>query len=116
MEIKYIPSQAKGEKAKFKGYVTLKPSTYDERLGIAEECNVEVNEETGEISFKRGGIKALRKLASISRDFYCSVELENLEDGTKYKTFEDLAIDPDCNGIIMEVAGKVFGGIRPTGE
>lgn len=97
----------------FSGTITLKVPTYDERYEYIEECGIDVGDD-GDVSKKKSNLSIMRSMVKFSQKFYVSVDIKKIEIGHEYKSFEDLSLDPDCDGILMEVAREVRGGFRPS--
>jgi hypothetical protein len=110
--IEFVPELAKGESPQFKGKITLKLPTFDERFGFFEHCGFDLNDK-GEVDMKSTKpIPMLRKMVEYSQKFYQNVELERVSDGSKYSSFEDLSYDNDTSPILVEVAGLVMNGFK----
>lgn len=103
-EIKYIP-ESLGEK--FKGHVMIKPPLMRERMRYVKECNFKTNQE-GSVEISVDNIDVLAKMIELAAPHITKVELE--KDSYKYKSFEELEADSECQSIVMELAGKVFNG------
>lgn len=110
---KVIPDAAKGEKAKFDGYIELTAPTFDQRYRYIEACGFETDEKN-EIVVNMKQLGAIRKMVSQSEQHYKTVKLTKKKNGQEYKSFNDLAVDPDCDPILLEVAGIVMRGFTPS--
>jgi len=113
MDIEYTPSLAKGKDAKFKGCVTLKAPTIVERYSYVDQCGFKVTE-SGEVDQSLANVSAMGKMIEISKPHYKKVALTHLKSGREYKNFDDLSLDPECDGILVDVAGTVMNGLRPS--
>ena len=58
-------------------------------------------------------VKNMGIIIEATKEHYRKVDLSH-EDGTKYTSFEDLNSDPECEGILMEIAGLYLGGYIPS--
>lgn len=113
MLIEYVPLKARGEDAKMEGKVELTPTSFDQRWEYVEQCGFKVNAE-GEVEATTENLGSIRKMVSLSKPHYKSVALKDKESGMEYKSFEDLSMDPSCDEILIEIAGVVLRGQRPT--
>jgi len=95
--------------AEFRGSVTLKRPTFDDRFAFAEEAGIEIDKK-GEVSEHKSPIPMIRKMVRFSKPFYEKVELEKIATGEKYTSVDELDVDPDCTNILIEVAGILFQG------
>lgn len=108
-----MPAMCKGEKAKFKGHIMLRPPTYDERFQYAESMGVNLNDD-GAIEYsEKPNLGTLRRLVENSKPHYISVHLQH-KDGTEYKSFDDMTVDSECGAILTEVGMKIIRGFRPS--
>ena len=118
-EFKIVPKvcldrEEDGEKipATFKGHVVVKVPKFSERQefrSIAIGLALETDQKIQSID----SLPTLTKLVEKSKEFYVSVEMECLEDGTKFSSYEDLEYDPRCEKIMQEVAMNLSRGIVP---
>lgn len=110
--MKYVPECCKGDNPSFSGEVELRFPTFDEKYELLESSGVEIGD-SGEVDVG-GKTKAkfalIRKMVSISKPFYVTVALKNLESGEELKSFEDLSADPDAHEILIEIAGRILNG------
>ena len=111
--IEYVPSAAKGKSAKFKGSVVLRtPSIMDRYrlMGMANLQNVNgsltVSENTS------GQLHYITKMIEESKPFYQKVDLEHIPSKKKFKSFDELAHDPNCDNIVIEIASNLVNGFR----
>jgi hypothetical protein len=100
-------------KAAFDGCVKVRVPTYKERMEFrAMAVNV--------IAMEEGKLKTLEGLNQVvamvekSKDFYVVVDLKFKEDGTVFKSFDDLQMDPRCEEILQEIANHLARGIVPS--
>jgi hypothetical protein len=112
MEVSYIPKVCKDEDATFSGSIKLKVPGFDERYQFMEDSGIDVGDDGG-IQKKSGNFAILRKMVKGSQKFYVGVELKKLSDGKEYKSFEELCEDPDCDPILIEIAGQIRSGFNP---
>ncbi len=113
MNINYVPSSAKGKSAKFKGSVVLKvPSIIDRYkfMGMAkikaEGDNLTMQSDTN------GQLEYITKMIEQSIPFYVKVDLEYISTQKKYTNFDELAHDPDCDSVVIEIASNLVNGFR----
>lgn len=110
-ELKYTPA-ACGEGGEFSGSLTLRPPTFDERYDALDKLGLKVNQ-SGEVDVAdMNSFKAIRSMVDVSKKYYLSVDMKH-NDGREYKCFDDLANDPDCDAILIEVAMGLSRGFRP---
>jgi hypothetical protein len=111
--IKYVPSQAKGENAEFEGYVELRLPLFEEKLAYMEEFGLDVDED-GKVSTgdRKKNMGLLIKMIKVARQHYVSIALKHLPSGVEYKAYEDLSCDPECHGVVTEIAGAVLNGLK----
>lgn len=119
-ELAYIPKQCQEtvEDGKiiaptFAGSIKIRVPTFDERYEILEKSGVKVGSK-GEIEVGENALLILRNTVKISKDFYIAVEIRKLSDGTEYKSFEDMSVDPDCDALLIDVAHALRGGFKPS--
>ena len=112
MDVVFIPSQCKGKDATFKGSVTLRMPSFDERYQYLEEINLKVNSDGEADLGSMNQIGMIRKMVRFSKDHYSKVELKRVEDGKEFKSFDEMAFDPSCDAILSEVAGQLINGLK----
>lgn len=111
-EIKYVPKQAM-EGGDFTGFVMVKLPLFDERYEMLDQMGLKADPVTGEMKTEDlASFNAIRKLVSGSLKFYQSVEMKHV-DGREFKSKEDLLSEPDCDGILIDVAAAVSRGFKP---
>ena len=112
MEVKFIPEVCKGESPRFAGTITLKVPSFDERYKFIEDCGVNISD-SGGVELKASNFSIIRNMVKLSEPFYVSVEMKRI-DGVEFKSFSDLTHDPECDGILIEVAKEIRSGFRPA--
>lgn len=119
MEINFEPSVCREKTVDgqlvnntFEGHIRLKVPTFDERYQFTEDCGMVVADDGG-IERKASNFTIMRNMVKLSQKFYVSVEMKKLADGSVYTSFDELSADPDCDGILLEVAREVRSGFRP---
>ena len=120
-EISYIPKPCQESKdehgavtlALFSGSVKMRLPNFDERYDIIEKAGLKVSQ-TGEIDTSGNAIQIIRNIVKVSKEFYVSVDIKKLSDGTEYKSFEDLSMDSDCDAIITDIARALRDGFKPS--
>ena len=105
---------------KFKGCVTLKIPNFFERQELknilmdAVLKDGETDIEAIKSDHKNVNVKELLKKMAVlvekSVPFYQAVEIESVETGVFYKSFDDMSCDRDCEAIIQEVAQELANG------
>jgi len=103
----------------FKGHVKMRVAKNIERLEIMEKLDlnmmelVKAKKDTGiseeEIGSKFMTMRNMIELMKASKDFYVEVALEK---GTKkYKSYDDLDDDANCQAVMMDCATKCIMGL-----
>ena len=101
-------------KATFSGELVIYRPTIDERYEFAELLGLDVSKD-GEVVQSEGSVvKMMRNLLRASEKFYAKVALKRLSDGQEFKSFEELSVDPDCEGILIEVGMQIKNGFRAS--
>ncbi len=116
MNFDYVPKDCKSvgkDKALFKGKLVLKMPSFQQRHLYMTKCNFGVVKETTSIAANKNNIESIIELVDLSKDHYVKVDLEKLSDNKKFTKFDDLIYDPDCDGILREVAMEMLHGFRP---
>jgi len=117
-EMKYVPELCKpklneaGEEvpALFKGEVTLKVPTFDERYELIDLMGVSVST-SGEVGMSSPDLSSIRKLVKNTRKYILKVELEKA-DGVKLSSVEDLECDSECDALLIELAMTITKGFK----
>lgn len=110
-QIQFVPKQCK-ESNEFSGHVVMRVPMFDERYEIIDQMGLKLDSETGEVKMEDlNSFAAIRKMVSASLKFYVGVELKHV-DGREFKTKEDLLSDPDCDGILIDVAMNISRGFK----
>lgn len=121
-EIVMVPAKVVGEamgqktvkrEASFKGFILLRGTTYDERMEMLESNQLMANAKGEVTDTPISVISELRKLVKKSQEHYIKVELERLSDGKKFTSFEEMAIEPECDAILSEVGFALRSGFKP---
>lgn len=113
--MKYIPKQAMGEGSIFSGHLELAPPTVVARVEMMGLMNMGLEEvmgmKSGEHKVMLSDIGYLAPLIEHSQKFYKAVELKYGE--KDLKSFQDLNEEPNCMGILVEVAMLYLKGQSP---
>lgn len=121
--VKYVPKFCTKQEVKnkngsfrtveptFEGFVELSRPDFDERFDNLDKIDVDL-EQLSSLPQKEQ-IKAIRKVVSITKHHYVSVNLKRKSDGVEFKTFEDISGDNSCNEIISEIGMALLGGFGP---
>ena len=108
--MKYVPTQARGEDAKFSGFVELRLPRFEEKLKYLESLNITFDEDgTVDLKNKQSNVKTLINMLEIAADHYVTVDLKHI-DGREYKDYDDLSVDSDCQSILTEISSVVLNG------
>jgi hypothetical protein len=106
----------------FSGQITLRVPTFFERqtfkallVGVVAqngEADLATIRDAGKQKLNIANIvESMSKLVEASVPFYQAVELRKLSDGSELKSFDDLSMDPDAEGILQEVAQTLASGL-----
>lgn len=111
-QLVYTPKACQ-EGGDFIGGVTLRLPSFDERYEALDELGIKVNKD-GEIEMSdMNSFKAVRSLVKMCGKYFVSVDIKH-KDGREFKSKEDLESDPECDGILIEIAMNLSKGFRPT--
>lgn len=106
----FVPSLCQGEGAKYKGQVTLRPMSFDERLDLYEIMGIDSQPED-KASQQKFYIKVLREIGKRSHSFVKCCELERLSDSYKFADWDEVYHDSDLTSLVMEVCSKILGKV-----
>jgi hypothetical protein len=95
------------------GVIIVRKPTISERYAYVEECGFTVSEK-GEMEAPKGNLALLGRIAEKARAHIVKVDLTRAEDGSKITSAEELYVDPDCDGILIELGSLVMNGFRPS--
>lgn len=105
----FTPSICKGEGAKYKGTVTIRPMSYDERLDIYELIGFD--QEGDKALQNKFYLKVLREIGKRSHSFVKCCDLERLSDGYKFADWNEVYHDSDLTSLVTEVCSSILGKI-----
>ena len=116
--IKYVPSQCKGDDATFKGCVVLKTPSIEERMEFMIKMADYDNPTEDEPTIKRQAalIKKSLEMMKMSYQYYVKIDLKRIKDDKKFKTLDEMRYDPDCQRILQEISGKIVEGFHLGNE
>ena len=112
-DAEFTPEACQGKDAQFKGSVKLERPTVSQRYRYISQCGFKTNDK-GDVELGMDAIGPMAEMIELSEPHYKDVKIERLSDGQKFGSYEDLALDPDCDAILIEVAGKILGGFGPA--
>jgi hypothetical protein len=105
-ELKFVPKSEN-----FTGSVTLRMPSFDERYEVLDSMGLKVSGD-GEVSMSDAtSFSSIRNLVKASIKFYVSVELDH-NDGRKFRSTDDLLMEPDCDAVLIEVASGITKGFK----
>ena len=110
MKREYIPTACRAKDSEIKGSVTLRMPTFDEKFSYIENCGFGLDEQ-GQIKAGIEQIGAIRKMVELTKKHYEGVDLK-CDDGTEFKTFDEMQYDSRCDPILIEVAAQIMGGLK----
>ncbi len=112
MELKFTPALCKDRPAEndeparpalFKGTVTLRTPTYDEKMALSEIGL----EDYGSGSEGVQNIRRMRALVKASEAHYLSVNIESVDGAKHYTTIGDIKDDMAMHPVLVEVATRL---------
>ena len=102
------------EPAKFKGELVLKRPNFEQREEYKKHLlNLKFKE--GKVQLNQDSVTDMVGLVKDSVSHYVKVDLEKIETGEKYKSFDDLSYDVACDPILYEVGIQLVTGF-PMGK
>lgn len=115
MDLEYTPKATKGADAKVTGSVTVKVPSIIEKYDYFDKCGVKVDG-AGNVDIKElNSIKVISTLVRLSEKHYKAINLKKKAGGV-VDSWDKLIHDPDCEGVVTEVASALLGGFRPSGN
>ena len=116
-KIEFIPKaciDVEGQPAKLKGFVVLSTPGFDERYELLDEVGLKIDPVTGEVdAASLASIKTIRKMVTASKKYYLEVRLEKMN-GEKVTSFEQMAMDPEFDAVLIEIGMNISKGFRPA--
>lgn len=113
-EIEVTPQACKKEGAIFEGSVKIKIPTAVQRYKYMADINFQ-NVNGGDIdAITSNQLLAVSKMIELSVPHYAEVNIKYKDGSGSFKSYEDLASDPSCDEILVEVAGMVLNGFKPS--
>lgn len=103
---KFIPKAC--DDVLFSGHILMRKPRFNEKYDLIESLNLNQSDQDNINS----GIRKLRELIDICKQYVISVDIKNLETGEEFKSFDDLFDDIDCEDILIELGTKFLGGFR----
>lgn len=88
--------------ATFDGTLVIRLPSAEERMEYMSEANINVED--------LKSLKPMPYMMKKSYDHIVKIDLKKKSDGKKISTVDELRFDPDCFGIVTELAGKMMGG------
>lgn len=105
---KFIPNDVK--KGKFDGHVEIDMPSNSQRLSMMYELNIEFDEK-GNVNLKGAG--ALKIMVGLFKALKTRLIVVNIQKGDiKYKNYEDLDNDPECQDMMTEMCNALLEGIK----
>lgn len=111
----FVPSICKGDDAKFKGSISLKPMAYEERLEIIELSMMSAEEDESKktmalMSFSKDFAK--NKL----KEFFVSSSLVRIDDNYLFDSLDKLKLDGPASSCIPEMSMAIISGQLSLGK
>lgn len=115
MEMVYEPEACKAPDSVVSGKVTLKLPTVLQKYDYCDRMGVVLNAQ-GEVDMSNmNQFKVLKTLVELSESHYTKIDLRK-KDGSAVDSWEKMISDPDCEGVITEVATGLLNGFKPSGN
>ena len=111
-EVVYTPKACSKEGAVVNGSVKIKIPSLVERYEYISQVGFKTNSD-GTLDNNLESLKSVAQMVKLSQPHYVSVDIKKT-DGTELKSYDDLVNDPDCDEIVIEVAGMLLNGFRPS--
>lgn len=105
-EFEFIPDS----ESELEGRVKLSVPSFDQRMTYLELSGFEYHPDMGLKSSNT--LKSITKMVELSKPHYLEVALKRKEDGQEFKSFEDMAYDPSCDGVLCKIAQMIAEGVR----
>lgn len=105
-----------GEAPRFSGNVTMRMPNYDDRMGLVEDCGIDIggsqDDDTSPQEIRKHNVKLLRFAAKQLPKFLQAVAIKRIDDGLEFKSLEDLNYDGDMANVITEMSMRLVGKFR----
>lgn len=111
-EVEYEPKACSKEGSEIKGKVKIRVPNMIERYEYIAQVGFKANG-AGELEANSESLRSIAQMVKMSESHYVSVDLKKL-DGTEIKSYAAMLDDPDCDEIMIEVAGMLLNGFKPT--
>ena len=110
----------------FEGYIMLKPPTFDECMEYMEDLGVDLVAEDEDGKKEKGlskeekqknaakAARQMRNMVKLSEKHYEKVSLSNKKTTSRFNSFQDLSIHPECRELLGVVGGLVIRGFGPS--
>jgi len=114
---KFVPKDYEGDgkddkMTEFDGHIILRCPTFGERMRYMKDCGIGIDSK-GQMKAIENPLEQIEKMVELSRDHYKEIKVTH-NNGSKYKSYDDLAYDPDCDKILAAVGGLILKGFRPS--
>lgn len=99
----------------FEGSVTMRVAKNSERMRVFGALGLNLNNLSAD-NFEKSfnNFETIGMLIERSEPFFVKVDLKS--DKRKYKSFEDLEADMNCQSVLIECATKAIMGLGDTGK
>lgn len=112
-EIDYNPLCLQKEGALLEGQLRLSAPSLPQRMAYMEAINLKVKED-GTVDLGLANMGAIGKMLELSKGHYLSVDIKARDGSKEFKSYDEMILDPDCDDVLMEVAGVILHGLRPS--
>jgi hypothetical protein len=109
---KYVPKNKK-DGPQFEGHIMVERPSLPERYEYIDTCAFKVRED-GQIETNMSQLRPMAKLIREIEPKIKEVVIKNKQSGAEYKSYQDLLVDPDCDLLVVELAGLMLNGFKPT--
>jgi hypothetical protein len=108
------PAICKNPESDYEGTVEFRPPLIEERFEYFDKASLNIDE-NGNIDLKpKDGIKLVRSLAPELKKHLVKVDITRKSDAEKLTSYEDLAQDPDCMQLIIDLCMFLLQGFKPS--
>lgn len=111
-EVVYTPKACSKEGAIVSGSVKIRIPNLVERYEYISQVGFKAGAD-GAIENNLESLKSIAQMVKLSQPHYVSVDIKK-SDGTEVKSYDDLITDPDCDEIVIEVAGMLLNGFKAS--
>jgi hypothetical protein len=110
----FTPALCQQPESDYEGTIEFRPPLIEERFSYFDLASLNVDEK-GQVEVKpKEGLKLVRVLAPEVKKHIVKIDIKRKSDGEKLETYDDLAQDPDCMQIIIDMCMMLLQGFKPS--